>query len=93
MGSYLSPYVRKVLVCLDLKGLPYRIDPVKPYLSKPEFDEITPLRRIPVLIDETGVYRDSTVICECLEDRYPQPALFPADAATRKSWGQSKGTE
>jgi glutathione S-transferase len=25
IGSYLSPYVRKVLVCLDLKGVDYRI--------------------------------------------------------------------
>ena len=28
IGSYLSPYVRKVLVFLDLKGLPYEIDPI-----------------------------------------------------------------
>src|SRR5262249_12560165 len=26
---------------------------------------------------------DSTVICEYLEDRYPQPALFPRDPAQR----------
>ena len=25
VGSYLSPYVRKVLVVLDLKGIPYEI--------------------------------------------------------------------
>ena len=28
VGSYLSPYVRKVLACLDLKGLDYEIDPI-----------------------------------------------------------------
>jgi glutathione S-transferase len=28
LGSYVSPYVRKVLVVLDLKGIPYEIDPV-----------------------------------------------------------------
>lgn len=26
VGSYLSPYVRKVLVLLELKGVPYRVD-------------------------------------------------------------------
>jgi hypothetical protein len=30
VGSYLSPYVRKVLVCLALKGVAYRIDPIVP---------------------------------------------------------------
>lgn len=83
IGSYLSPYVRKVLVCLDLKGVPYLIDPIVPYLSNPAFDAISPLRRIPVLIDDAGACRDSTVICEYLEDRYPEPALFPAEATTR----------
>ena len=27
IGSYLSPYVRKVLACLHLKGVPYEINP------------------------------------------------------------------
>ncbi len=28
IGSQLSPYVRKVLVVLDLKDIPYEIDPI-----------------------------------------------------------------
>jgi glutathione S-transferase len=28
IGSFLSPYVRKVLVVLDLKGIGYEIDPI-----------------------------------------------------------------
>ena len=28
IGNHLSPYVRKVLVCLALKGLDYEIDPI-----------------------------------------------------------------
>lgn len=31
IGSYLSPYVRKVLVVLDLKGIAYEIDPIVPF--------------------------------------------------------------
>ena len=30
IGSYLSPYVRKVLVCLHLKGIAYEIDSDRP---------------------------------------------------------------
>ena len=33
IGNYLSPYVRKVLVCLELKGIPYRIDPIAPFVG------------------------------------------------------------
>lgn len=32
IGSYLSPYIRKVLVVLDLKGIPYEVDPSFPSL-------------------------------------------------------------
>jgi hypothetical protein len=31
IGSYVSPFVRKALVCLELNGLAYDIDPITPY--------------------------------------------------------------
>ena len=37
IGSYLSPYVRKVLVCLDIKGVAYEIDPIVPFYGNDEF--------------------------------------------------------
>jgi len=83
VGSYLSPYVRKVLVCLETKGIPYEVDPIVPFYGNDQFKQISPLRRIPVLIDDNGAISDSTVICEYLEERFPTPALLPADAATR----------
>jgi len=83
IGSYLSPYVRKVLVALHLKGLAYEIDPIIPFLGDDRFTGISPLRRIPVLIDDAVTLSDSSVIVQYLEDRYPQPALYPADAAAR----------
>ena len=33
IGNYISPYVRKVLVCLELKGLDYEIDPIAPFVG------------------------------------------------------------
>jgi glutathione S-transferase len=83
IGSYLSPYVRKVLVCLDLKGIGYEIDPIVPFLGDERFTALSPLRRIPVLIDADVVLSDSTVICEYLEERVPAPALLPEGAAAR----------
>ena len=43
IGSYLSPYVRKVLVCLDLKGLAYEIDPIVPFLGDDRFSKLSPI--------------------------------------------------
>jgi glutathione S-transferase len=83
VGAYLSPYVRKVLVCLDLKGIEYEIDPIVPFFGGERFSELSPIRRIPVWIDDRVTLCDSTVICEYLDDRWPDPALRPADVAER----------
>ena len=83
VGSYLSPYVRKVLAVLHLKGVDYQIDPIVGFMGNEEFSRISPLRRIPVLMDDRVTLCDSTVICEYLEDRYPRPHVYPRDAAGR----------
>lgn len=83
IGNYLSPYVRKVLVCLELKGIPYRIDPIAPFVGNEDFSRLSPLRRIPVLIDGELVLNDSTVICEYLQDRFPEISLYSSDPVQR----------
>ena len=83
IGSYLSPYVRKVLVFLDLKGIPYEIDPIVPFFGSDRFSQVSPIRRIPVLLDEEVILADSSVICQYLEDRYPDPALYPGNVVER----------
>lgn len=83
IGSYLSPYVRKVLVCLHVKGIAYEIDPVVPFFGDDAFSKVSPLRRIPVLIDDRVTLSDSSVICQYLEDRHPTPAFYPDDVADR----------
>ena len=42
IGSYLSPYVRKVLVCLRTKGVPYEIDPIIPFVGDDRFSQLSP---------------------------------------------------
>jgi len=83
IGSYPSPYVRKVLAVLHLKGIDYRIDPIVPFMGGDEFSRLSPLRRIPVFISDALTLCDSSVICEYLEDRYPEPALYPRDPEQR----------
>ena len=83
VGSYLSPYVRKVLVVLDEKGIDYRIDPIVPFFGDDRFAAASPVRRVPVYIDDEVTLCDSSVICQYLEERYPSPRLYPKDIAER----------
>jgi glutathione S-transferase len=83
IGSYLSPYVRKVLVFLHGKKVPYQIDPIVPFFGDERFSKLSPLRRIPVLIDDRVTLCDSSVICQYLEERHPEPSLYPRDVADR----------
>jgi glutathione S-transferase len=83
VGSYLSPYVRKVLVVLALKGVEYEIDPIIPFMGDDRFSAISPIRRIPVFMDGEVTLSDSTVICEYLEESYPDPPLLPAEPVQR----------
>lgn len=83
IGSYVSPYVRKVLACLALKGLDYEIDPITPFYGNDEFERLSPLRRIPILIEDDLVLTDSTVICAWLDEAYPAPPLLPEGPGNR----------
>ncbi|THD35317.1 MAG: glutathione S-transferase family protein [Sphingomonas sp.] len=83
IGNHVSPYARKVFLSLDHKGVDYEVDPIVPFFGSDEFTKLNPLRRIPVLIDGDLVIPDSTVICEYLEDRYPEKPLYPRDPAER----------
>ena len=83
IGSYVSPYVRKVLACIQLKGLSYEIDPITAFFGNAEFERLSPLRRIPVLIDGEVELCDSSVICAYLDEAYPRPALLPDGASDR----------
>src|SRR3954470_12484287 len=83
IGSFVSPYVRKVLACLHLKGLAYEVDPITPFFGSDEFERFSPLRRIPVLIDGDLSVSDSTVICEYLDETYAGHPLLPRDPKDR----------
>lgn len=44
IGSYVPPFVRKVLVCLELIGLAYDIDPITPCFGDDRFAALSPSR-------------------------------------------------
>ena len=83
IGGPASPYVRKVLAALSWKDIAYTIDPIVPFHGNDEFSNLSPLRRIPVYIDDRVTLCDSSVILQYLEDRWPDKPLYPADIAQR----------
>ena len=91
-GSNLSPFVRKVRVLLIEKGVDYTLNQINPFRQPPEFSAISPLKRIPVLRDtdvaEPNTLPDSSVIADYLENKFPEPALYPKShfARARALW-------
>ena len=80
-GVHGSPFVRKVLVALDYKGIPYEIVATMPFSGDEEYLKTNPLGKIPTLVDGELTLGDSKVICRYLENAYPEPALYPKAAA------------
>ncbi|HEX3677215.1 MAG TPA: glutathione S-transferase family protein, partial [Sphingomicrobium sp.] len=74
---------RKVLAAMNLKGLAYEVDPITPFYGNDEFERLSPLRRIPVLVDGDFHTSDSSVICAYLDEAYPTHPLLPASPKDR----------
>ncbi len=83
IGSFVSPYVRKALACLHLQGVAYEVDPITTFFGNDEFEALSPLRRIPVLIDGDFSISDSSVICAYVEEAFDGDALLPASQSDR----------
>ena len=77
------PYCARVRIALAEKGVEYETVEVD-LADRPSWIyEKNPLGRVPVLEEDAFVLPESAVINEYLEERYPEPALWPADAAER----------
>ncbi len=87
-GVALSPFVRKVMLCLELKGLAYENLPVFPGAEDPEFRALSPLGKVPVLEYNDFTTPDSSIICRYLDRLHPEPSLYPSDpiAEARTLW-------
>jgi glutathione S-transferase len=85
----LSLFSAKTRIALAEKGLAHELvqvawNPRTAYEPHhPDVVALNPKGQVPVLVDGDVVVYDSTLICEYLEDRYPEPRLFPTDVAER----------
>lgn len=77
------PYCARVRIVLAEKGVGYETVTVDLDERPAWIYEKNPLGKVPVLEDGEFVLPESVVINEYLEERYPDPALWPPDAAER----------
>ncbi len=81
---WLSPFSRKVRVVLAEKGLDFDMRVEKVWERREEFLAMNPAGQVPVLVEPDGtVLADSNVICEYLEEVYPEPPLLGSDPRAR----------
>jgi glutathione S-transferase len=84
-GSSLSPYARKTLAFAAEKGIALELRPTGDGPGQPsaEFQEASPLRKMPALRDGDYTLADSSAIIHYLEARFPEPRLIPDDPQLR----------
>jgi glutathione S-transferase len=78
-GALASPYVARVAMFADLKGIDLPMEPAPGGMGSDEYKQFNPTGKIPSLEVDGRCIAESTVICEYLESRFPEPRLLPAD--------------
>ena len=77
------PYCARIRIVLAEKGLLYETVVVDLDDRPAWIYEKNPPGKVPVLEEDDFVLPESAVIMEYLEERYPEPPLWPADPAER----------
>jgi glutathione S-transferase len=83
-GVPISVHTRKVIVAAVEKGLSYEIAPVVPVIPgnpPPNWPQLSPTGKIPVLADGAHTIADSSVICAYLDRKYPAWLAYPTEDA------------
>jgi glutathione S-transferase len=77
------PYAARARIVLAEKGLELEVVEIDLSDRPAWLYEKNPTGRVPVIEEDGWVLPESAVIMEYLEERYPEPALLPADPADR----------
>ena len=88
--TYTSPFPTRVRLMLYAKGIDVEIIEPPGFHSsaeeKGDYLLINPIGRVPTLVlDDGHALPESEVICEYLEDAFPEPSMRPVDA-----WGRAR---
>ncbi|HKP19287.1 MAG TPA: glutathione S-transferase family protein [Gaiellaceae bacterium] len=77
------PYCARVRIVLAEKGVEHEVVAIDLSDRPAWLYEKNPSGKVPVIEEDSFVLPESPVIMEYLDERYPQPALLPADPAAR----------
>lgn len=79
----LSPFAGKVRIAAAEKGVALDLLEIDPVNRPARLKELNPTVRVPVLELDGVAIRESTAICEWIEETGDGPSLWPADPALR----------
>ncbi|WP_295636573.1 glutathione S-transferase family protein [Novosphingobium sp.] len=82
-GALFSPFVRKVHVVAEEKGIAVQALPGNGPAASAEFLAASPFRKIPAMQHGDFTLADSTAIATYLDALQPTPALYPAEPKPR----------
>jgi len=95
-GIPFSPYVRSVIMALEIKAVPHRMQPIelRPVaggLGSAEHLQLHPFGRVPILDDGGFRIYETQAILRYLDARYPQSPLQPTDPQAIGRMSQAMG--
>ncbi|WP_339027407.1 glutathione S-transferase [Leclercia pneumoniae] len=80
IGSYTSPFVRKISILLLEKGITFEFINEQPYNADNGVAQYNPLGKVPALVTDDGEYWfDSPIIAEYIEKLDIAPAMVPRE--------------
>jgi len=84
-AGWFCPFVQRTWITLEEKNIPYQYKEVNPYKKEKHFLDINPKGLVPAVEYKGKALYESLILCEFLEDAFPQraPHMLPADPFER----------
>ena len=79
-----SNFSRKIRILLEEKQIHYELQEIDLMNKPPHFLQISPIGKVPVLVDEDGTtIWDSSLIAEYIDEKHSEPKFYPTEFKAR----------
>ncbi|MEA5452655.1 glutathione transferase [Leptolyngbya sp. CCNP1308] len=85
-AQFISPYALSAFVALHEKGIAFDMQTVNLAAAEhraPSFTAVSPIQRVPTLVQQGFSLAESSAIAEYLEDLFPDDPIYPRDLRDR----------